>query len=199
MTRAGTYVIATINHDLKPSVVLRTIGGTYILSLSPPISAILFVATSGNAVNAWLGSLRLNGQILALEGLGVRPERYFWSPAWLALVAAYIVTFVAFYGAMAVGGWILFDQHHVAGAWTMLTADLLDCPPEREAYRVRAAWLVGTFALAIASIVVARGASPKRSGADVTAAMTSSVMRATLLVVALELVSLGLVERSSAR
>ena len=74
------YVMAHISSALKPSAVLGMIGGTYILSLAPPISAIVFAATSGSAINAWLGGLRLHGQVTALEGLGVTPKRYLWSP-----------------------------------------------------------------------------------------------------------------------
>src|SRR5207245_1627726 len=94
------YVIANISHDLRPSAILRMVGGTYVLSLSPPISAILFAATSGNAVNAWLGSMRLNGQVLALEGLGIPPPRYLWSPAFIGLFFSYLVSFVVFHAAM---------------------------------------------------------------------------------------------------
>ena len=48
------YIIAKMSADLRAVAVLRLVGGTYILALAPPVSAILFAATSGNAVNAWL-------------------------------------------------------------------------------------------------------------------------------------------------
>jgi len=67
------YILVHISDVLRPSAILSLIGGTYILALAPPLSAILFAATSGSAMSAWLGGLRLHGQVVALEGLGPYP------------------------------------------------------------------------------------------------------------------------------
>lgn len=186
------YVVANISQDLKAATVLRMIGGTYIVSLVPPLSAILFVATSGNAVNAWLGSMRLGGQVTALEGLGVAPSRYLWSPTWLALAASYLLSAAAFFAAMSAGGYLLFRFYDVPEALRVITSDVLDAPPGRVRFLVRAAWLVAIYAVAIASIVVSRGGAPKERNDDVTSAMTSAVMRTTLFVVVMELGSIAL-------
>jgi ABC-type nitrate/sulfonate/bicarbonate transport system ATPase subunit/ABC-type transporter Mla maintaining outer membrane lipid asymmetry permease subunit MlaE len=187
------YVIANISKDLRTAAVFELIKGTYILSLSPPLSAIIFVATSGSAVNAWLGGLRLHGQVTALEGLGVPPARYLWSPAWLALVTAYIATFVIFTASMILGGWVLYHGAGVKDAFSLLTADFVEPPPTRYPYLVRGLWSVVIYTLAAASIVVAKGSEPKSKSEEVTAAMTSSVMRVTLFVVAMELITVMLV------
>jgi ABC-type transporter Mla maintaining outer membrane lipid asymmetry permease subunit MlaE len=186
------YVMAHISSALKPSAVLTMIGGTYILSLAPPISAIVFAATSGSAINAWLGGLRLHGQVTALEGLGVTPARYLWSPAWTALVLSYLVTLVAFTFAMIGGGWGLFTFYEVSHAFEVLTSDFRGEPASRIPALVRGVWLVVSYALAIASIVVAKGREPKGRSEEVTSAMTSSVIRATLFVVVMELASVVL-------
>ncbi len=183
------YVIAHISTDLEPSAVLRIIGGTYVVALTPPLSAILFAATSGNALSAWLGGMRLHGQVLALEGLGIAPARYLWSPAWLALVFSYLVTAAAFFAAMILGGYCLFRYYAVPEPLRILTSDVMDPRPGQEQLTVRAAWLVGTYALAIASIFVARASAPKERSDDVTTAMTRSVMHATFFVVFAELIS----------
>lgn len=187
------YVIVHISASLKPAAVLGLIGGTYIQSLAPPLSAIVFAATSGSAINAWLGGLRLNGQVLALQGLGVPPARYLWSPAWYALVVAYIVTFMVFVASMTFGGWVLFANYAVPDALSKLTADFLDPPSGRIPYLVRTLWLVASYALAVASIVVAKGRESKSKAEDVTLAMTSSVMRCTLFVVVMELATVAIV------
>ncbi len=181
------YVIAHISSALKPSAVLHMIGGTYILSLAPPISAIVFAATSGSAINAWLGGLRLHGQVTALEGLGVAPGRYLWSPTWTALVLSYLVTILAFAAAMVVGGLALFSFYGVPDALSVLTSDFRGQPDSRLPALVRGIWLMVTYALATASIVVSKGREPKGRSEEVTAAMTSSVIRATLFVVVMEL------------
>jgi ABC-type transporter Mla maintaining outer membrane lipid asymmetry permease subunit MlaE len=183
------YVMAHISSALKPGAVLTMIGGTYILSLAPPISAIVFAATSGSAINAWLGGLRLHGQVTALEGLGVTPARYLWSPAWTALVIAYLVTLVAFVIAMIGGGLVLFSLYDVPHALSVLISDFRGEPSSRLAALVRGIWLVVSYAVAIASIVVAKGREPKGRSEEVTSAMTSSVIRATLFVVVMELTS----------
>jgi thiamine transport system ATP-binding protein len=184
------YVIVHISDALKPSAVLGLIGGSYILSLAPPLSAIVFAATSGSAVNAWLGGLRLNGQVVALEGLAVPPARYLWSPAWTALAWSYLITLFVFAASMTAGGWALFSFYDVPHALSNLTADFLDPPPSRLPYLLRAVWLAVTYAVAVASIVVAKGREPKERSEDVTSAMTSAVMRATLFVVVMELATI---------
>jgi ABC-type nitrate/sulfonate/bicarbonate transport system ATPase subunit/ABC-type transporter Mla maintaining outer membrane lipid asymmetry permease subunit MlaE len=184
------YVIARMSVDLRVLSVLRLVGGTYILSLAPPLSAILFAATSGNAVNAWLGGMALNRQLLALDGIGVSSPRYLWSPAWLSLVIAYLGTVVVFVASMILGGWILFQLHGGQHALAILTSDFVDPAPGRGPYLVRGIWLTVAYAVAIATIVVGSGVAPKDEAAHVTSAMTSAVVRATLFVVAMELASI---------
>lgn len=188
------YVIVHISDALKPSAVLGLIGGSYILSLAPPLSAIVFAATSGSAVNAWLGGMRLNGQVVALEGLAVPPARYLWSPAWAALVCSFFATVFVFVASMTAGGWFLFQLYDVPYALDKLTADFVDPPPSRLPYLVRAMWLVFSYAMAIASIVVSKGSEAKERSDDVTAAMTSAVMRATLFVVIMELITVFILQ-----
>lgn len=187
------YIVANISADLRPAAVFQLIKGTHILSLAPPLSAIVFAATSGSAINAWLGGLRLHGQVTALEGLGVTPARYLWSPAWIALALGYLGTFVVFTLSMIGGGWILYDMSGVKEAFAVLSADFINAPPSRYPYLARCVWLVFAYTFAISSIVVAKGREEKSRSEDVTNAMTSSVMRATLFVVVMELVTVMLV------
>jgi len=191
------YVVVHISAALKPAAVLGLIGGTYIQSLAPPLSAIIFAATSGSAINAWLGGMRLNGQVLALQGLGVSPARYLWSPAWWALAIGYVVTFLVFVSSMVGGGWLLFEYYGVPDAMAKLTADFLDPHPARVSYLVRCLWLVASYAAAISTIVVAKGREPKQRAEDVTLGMTSSVMRCTLFVVVMELLTVAVLFATS--
>jgi ABC-type transporter Mla maintaining outer membrane lipid asymmetry permease subunit MlaE len=183
------YIIAKMSADLRALAVLRLVGGTYILSLAPPLSAILFAATSGNAVNAWLGGMALGRQIQALDGIGVPAPRYLWSPTWLALALAYVATVLVFIGSMVAGGWALFQLYGGQDALAILTSDFLDPAPGRGPYLVRGIWLVVAYAIAIATIVVHSGVAHKDEAAHVTQAMTSAVVRTTLFVVAMELAS----------
>jgi len=181
------YVVVHISSALRPAAILSLIGGTYIQALAPPLSAIIFAATSGSALNAWIGGLRLNGQVLALEGLGVAPTKYIYAPSFYALVLSYLATFVTFASAMTLGGWVLFNHYGVPFALSKLTADFLDPPAGRLPYLVRCIWLVLSYSIALSAIVVSRGRDTKQNSEDVTSAMTSSVIRSTLFVVAMEL------------
>lgn len=193
------YILVHISDALKPSAVLGLIGGSYVLALAPPLSAILFAATSGSAMSAWLGGLRLHGQVVALEGLGIPPARYLWSPAWTALAISYLVTVALFAAAMIGGGLLLFDFYRVPGALAKLTSDFVDPPASRVPYLVRAGWLVVSYAFAVASIVVSKGSEPKEKSEEVTSAMTKAVMRATLFVVFMELVTVAVLYRYTGR
>jgi ABC-type transporter Mla maintaining outer membrane lipid asymmetry permease subunit MlaE len=184
------YVIARMSADLRAAAVLRLVGGTYILSLAPPLSAILFAATSGNAVNAWLGGMELGKQVLALDGIGVPAPRYLWSPAWLSLFVSYLGTVAVFIAAMVAGGFLLFQLDGAPDALAVLTSDFLDPAPGRGPYLVRGLWLMVAYAVGIATIVVQAGVAGKDEAAHVTSAMTSAVVRVTLFVVAMELASI---------
>ena len=46
------------------------------LELGPLLTAIIVIARSGTAIAAEIGSMKINGEITALERLGIEPERY---------------------------------------------------------------------------------------------------------------------------
>ena len=107
----------------------------------------------------------------------------------MAIVLSYLVTLVGFVAAMIGGGLARFAFYDVPNALDVLTSDFRGEPASRLPALVRGIWLVVPYALAIASIVVAKGREPKGRSEEVTSAMTSSVIRATLFVVVMELAS----------
>ncbi|MDF1562423.1 MAG: ATP-binding cassette domain-containing protein [Deltaproteobacteria bacterium] len=176
---------------LSTKKLLEMVGGLYILALAPPLSALLFVATSGAAVSAWLGSLQLGKQVSALSALGITRERYLFLPGFLTMVLGFALCAALISGGLALGGAIL---HVMEGAssevwpalWRIL-GDLLDPLPERARLQARAVWLLALYAPGIAADVIARGSDLKERSDDVTRAMTGSVVACTLWVVVLEL------------
>src|SRR5204862_85239 len=116
---------------VRPDALLRQIGGSHVIALAPALSALLFVAASGSATNAWLGSMGLTRQTLALDALGVDPRAYLWAPAWLALGLGFAVVAALFALGMILGGLLVCRQYDVPHAWELLTADVLDPRPER--------------------------------------------------------------------
>ena len=184
------YVISKVGGaGVRPDALIRQIGGSYVVALAPPLSAMLFVAASGSATNAWLGAMDLGRQTLALEALGVGRRPYLFGPSWFAIGAAYLVTAALFAAGMIAGGLLLCRQYGMVGGLELLTGDLLDPRPERTRYAVRAAFLVWVYAWGLASDVVAKGGARKPDADAVTRAMTGSVVACTLWVVAWELVT----------
>lgn len=177
---------------VRPDKIFALIGSMHVLALAPPLSAILFAATSGSAVAAWLGGMSLTRQTAALRGLGIAEARYLWLPAVLGLALAYVVLAAVFTGGMVLGGllYLKLQVPALADPWLVVTADLLDPPAARAPFRARALVLVALYAGGIAADAVAKGSSDKASADAVTAAMVRSVMACTLWVVALELASL---------
>jgi len=182
------YVISKVGGaGVRPDALLRQIGGSYVVALAPALSALLFVAASGSATNAWLGSMGLTKQTLALDALGVDRRSYLWAPAWLAAAACYLAVAALFALGMIAGGLLVCRAYGVPDAWALLTGDLLDPRPERLAHVARAGFLVWIYAWGIASDVVAKGGAAKPEADAVTRGMTASVVACTLWVVAWEL------------
>jgi ABC-type transporter Mla maintaining outer membrane lipid asymmetry permease subunit MlaE len=191
------FVVSKIGGaGVRPDALLKQIGGSHIIALAPALSALLFVAASGSATNAWLGSMGLTKQTLALDALGVDRRAYLWGPAWLSIAIAYFAIAALFAGGMIVGGLLVCRAYDVPHAWELLTGDILDPRPERMQYTARAAFLSWIYGWGIASDVVAKGGAPKPEADAVTRGMTSSVVACTLWVVAWELVTVLVVFRT---
>ncbi|MCA9696708.1 MAG: ABC transporter permease, partial [Myxococcales bacterium] len=185
---------------ILPTRIFSLIGSMHVIALAPPLSAILFSATSASAVIAWLGSMSLTKQTTALRALGITEQRYLWVPAWLGLVLSYLVLALIFAGGLLLGGllYLHWQVPELATAdpllpWELLTADILDPPPDRAVFRVRALALTILYALGMAGDAVAKGARDKHAAEDVTIAMVRGVMVTTSWIVALELGSLLLI------
>ena len=191
------FVISKVGGaGVRPDAILRQIGGSYVVALAPALSALLFVAASGSATNAWLGSMGLTKQTLALDALGVDRRAYLWAPAWVSVGVAYLCVACIFALGMIAGGLLVCRSYDVPNAWALLTSDFLDPRPERAPYALRAGFLVWMYAWGIASDTVAKGGAPKPEADSVTRAMTASVVACTLWVVAWELISVMVVLQS---
>lgn len=188
------YVISrAMPAGLRVDRTIELVGGSYILALTPPLSALIFAATSGSAISAWLGSMGLTGQITALRALGISRSAYLDTPSWLALLLSYLLTAAIFAAGMTLGGAALAIQQGVADPWPLLLGDLVDPHPSRWMLRHRALWLIGLYSAGIGAEVVYRATRMVRRSEDVTRAMTASVIVSTLWVVLLELGTAALV------
>ena len=184
------YVVSrVVPAGVRPGRAIELVGASYIVALTPPLAAFLYVATSASAVNAWLGGMGLTHQVQALEALGIARGRYLWAPSWCALAMSFLISAVVLAAGLFAGGVLLCMVDGVTGGPALLLTDLFDPAPDRMPYVVRALWLVVLYAFGIASDAVARGGAPKATSDAVTASMTRSVVASTFWVVALELIS----------
>ncbi len=180
---------------LRDGFVFTMLGSRHIIALAPPLCGILFSATAGNAITAWLGGISLTRQSEALRGLGVSERRYLWAPAWLGLSLSSLLLSVIFVAGM-VGGGVLYISSTGAPAdqaWALVTAQLLDPAPGDGRLLARAGLLLSIYAVGVSADAVAKGAREKHSAEAVTASMVRSVMASTLWIVALELLTLPLI------
>lgn len=180
---------------LRDGFVFTMLGSRHIIALAPPLAGILFCATSGNAITAWLGGISLTRQAEALQGLGVSPRRYLWGPAWVGLSLSSLVLSSLFVAGMVAGGALYITSTGVeaTAAYELVTAQLLDPGPGDGRLLARAGMLLAIYAVGISADAVAKGAREKHSAEAVTASMVRSVMASTLWIVGLELLTLPLV------
>ncbi len=178
---------------IRPDRLFAMIGSMHIIALAPPLAAITYSATSGNAITAWLGGMSLTRQSDALRALGIAESRYLWLPCAVGLFVGFWITALVVVWGMVGGGLIYFQLFapELGNGFEILTADLLDPPPARAAFRMRAIGLIGLYALGIATDAVHRGRQDKRRSEDVTIAMVRSVMTVTLYVAICELGTLA--------
>lgn len=82
--------------------------------LAPLLTAMIVIARSGTAIAAELGSMKLNGELEALEQLGIPCERYLILPR-IVGVAVAVVALTAYFVLIAfVGGFLIASLgHHI--------------------------------------------------------------------------------------
>ncbi len=164
---------------------LTAIGFALYRVLVPILATTLVAARCGAAVAADVGVKKYGSQIEAITTLGVRPRAYLLTPIllafvigtpileWLAYQAARTVSLISFTASHPDVGpnfWALhFESELVGTGWLPNGASWL---------------LLKTIAsgVGVAAISYYRGARPKQSATDVSNAITSTVLWATLYV-----------------
>ncbi len=188
------YVISQIGGaGVRPDALVREIGGSYVVALAPAFSALVFVAASGGATNAWIGNTVLTRQVAALQALGISPRRHLILPTWLVLMGSYLAVAAVFTLGMVAGGTLMTLLLGMDDGLRLLAGDLVDPLPHRLKYDLRALALVWVYGWGIASDVVTRGAGRKHTADEVTRSMTGSVIACTLWLVSWELLTVFVV------
>ena len=173
-------------HPLLVDELLATIGFALYRVLVPVLATVLVAARCGAAIAADVGVKRYGGQVDALHTLGVRPRLYLLLPIvvafviatpvleWLSFNAAKYISLLTFTANHQAIGPYFWEQHffrnlaqpesHLFAGWRWVLLKNVLCG-------------IGT-----ATIAFYRGMAPKQSASDVSHAITSTVLWATLYV-----------------
>ena len=84
------------------------------LELGPLLTAMIVIARSGTAIAAELGAMKINGEIAALERLGIEPERYLLLPRVIGVGTSVLLLTIYFVLTSFVGGFLIVSfGHHI--------------------------------------------------------------------------------------
>ncbi|RII31265.1 MAG: hypothetical protein CXR30_00155 [Geobacter sp.] len=116
----GTVIIAQVvslvgdNGSLTGKILVWVV----LRELAPLLTAVIVIARSGTAIAAELGTMKINGEIEALELLGIPTERYLIMPRVMGVTTSVVIltlyfvltAFIASFLVASVGWHIPYDQ-----------------------------------------------------------------------------------------
>lgn len=165
---------------------LAAIGFSLYRVLVPVLATVLVAARCGAAVAADVGVKRYGAQVEALQTLGVRPSAYLLTPILIAfIIGTPILEWLAFHSARLISLVCFIATHPQQGPyfWDVHFSSRLHQPDSL--FYNGFAWLMLKTVLCgvgVAAISYYRGMRPKQSARDVSDAITSTVLWATLYV-----------------
>lgn len=165
---------------------LSSIGFALYRVLVPILATVLVAARCGAAVAADVGVKRYGAQVEALQTLGVRPRVYLLTPILISfIIGTPILEWIAFQSARWISLVSFVAAHPDQGPyfWSVhFTRRLL--VPDGYAYEGFGWLMLKTIlcGVGVAAISYYRGLRPKQSARDVSDAITSTVLWATLYV-----------------
>ena len=178
----GTVILAQImglvgagNESLSAKVLVWTV----VRELGPLLTALIVIARSGAAIATELGSMKLNGELEALEALGIPIVDYLIVPRILGVTLSVFVLTVYFEIGAILGGFLVasfgwsmpFDQFS-QGIYTALTLSQLAVSAVKGL----------VFGLMLSAACCQQGLAVGRSATMVPQAATKGVMHSLFLV-----------------
>jgi phospholipid/cholesterol/gamma-HCH transport system permease protein len=151
--------------------------------LAPLLTAIVVIARSGTAIAAELGNMKINGEINALEMMGIPAERYLLLPRIVGVTSSLVILTIYFvmtsFGSsfiVAFLGWHISLEQFVQGILSALSGKdilVLLCKST-------------LFGLCISSTCCRYGLSVGRSVTEIPQAATKAVMTSLTVVFVLD-------------
>jgi phospholipid/cholesterol/gamma-HCH transport system permease protein len=141
--------------------------------LAPLLTAIIVIARSGTAIAAELGSMKINGEIDAIEMLGIPSDRYLILPRVMGVTISVVILTVYFVLSSCIAsfliasfGWHIPYQQFVQGIMQSLGA------AEVIVLFIKSL----AFGLSVSAICCCYGLSVGRSATEIPQAATKAVM-----------------------
>ena len=178
---------------------LASVGFALYRILVPILATILIAARCGAAVTADVGVKRYGGQTDALKTMGLQPSRYLLTTIllafllatpfleWLSFEASKLTSLFTFLHTHPEIGAHFWDQHFHQRLSETLSAENVSTLSLQKGW----IWVLGKNLLCgigTAAIAFYRGMRPKQSASDVSSSVTSTVLWATLYVLAVHFV-----------
>jgi ABC-type sulfate/molybdate transport systems ATPase subunit/ABC-type transporter Mla maintaining outer membrane lipid asymmetry permease subunit MlaE len=194
----GTYFIfrflpfASYTEPLLIDDLLLAIGFSLYRFLVPVLATVLIAARCGAAVASDVGSKQYGHQLSALKSFGANPHFYLLNNVvWAFLIGTPLLTMLAFYAAKWTCLTVFTFTHLEYGAefWNLHFHRKLVHPDHW--FYIGSGWLVAkllTCGAGVALISYFRGAAPKYSSIDVSDAVTSTILWATIYVLVVHFV-----------
>ncbi|AMV71389.1 ABC transporter permease [Desulfuromonas carbonis] len=182
----GTVIIAQVmllvgsaNASLTGKVLIWTV----VRELGPMLTALIVIARSGAAIASELGTMKLNGEVETLLGLGISPIAYLATPRILGgMLAVFALTVYFEAGAILGGvlvasfGWHLPLEQFSQGLYAALTLQDLAMSAVKSLL----------FGLFITAAACQQGLAVGRSATMIPQAATLGVMHSLFLVFVLD-------------
>ncbi|MCE2791910.1 MAG: ABC transporter permease [Planctomycetota bacterium] len=186
------FPFAVYTEPLLIEELLKAIGFAIYRIFCPILACILIAARCGAAVTADVGGRQYGNQIEAMQTLGASPRSYLLTPImWSFLIGTPLLVYVCFY-ASTLASLLSFSWSHPERGpdfwdhYYHIRLRQVDQPLFDGFY-----WMISkivTSALGIGAISYFRGRTTKLSSSDVSRSVTSTILWATLYVLAVHYV-----------
>lgn len=165
--------------------ILPVVGGALYRVVIPVLASLLIAGRTGAALASDLGHRVLGKQVMAMRSFGVDERPYLLTPIlWMNALGTLILDLVAFFSASVTSAIVftLTQPERSPFFWSTYFFELLR-PEAGSWFPPDSDWVLAKLlscSLVISAVAYRIGASPKRSGAEVSFATTSTVYWATV-------------------
>lgn len=167
------------------SLIGKVLAWIVIREIGPLLTAVIVIARSGAAIATELASMKINGELWALEAMGISADRYLVMSRVMGVAVS--VAMLALYAEIVaiIGGFLVGSL-----VWKIPFAEFLQgLAPLSTLYGILFSFLKSfLFGLVIAAVCCRQGLSVEESATHIPVAAATGVMRSLLMIFLLDAV-----------